>query len=579
MNSQKEALVQAFKTGEFLETVRSLSLKNCEERDDLSLEIAALHNEGSVDVLSIFENLKTKFPHVAEFFFVLHVFERALPQIDAPVIAVMRFVIKLSKDGGYDRPIGSIVNSFEKFCAKDPVRPHEALKAIETDPDIFTDLLSAIIAAGSNTDCDYFLSKAVRLCSDEKLETRRRAVYALGVVHFAPEQPIPEFVFDCLAGVVSRETDDDLLSGLVKSLFALLQRDKNKEERTTTLLRAALERGGECTLHAAAEIFGFRSSEISTALLEALVTYLKAVEPNSRGTLDVIGHGIAQLLAGGNSEIAIELLESILLKNPSELTLNRFAGVTARILETRPLLNRLLTRWFRRGDPVLCQAVYSATGHHHENDLILDIDPAELNPVDLKTAVFVARKAIGFLFVQPVSAASVVISLMRLTTDDETLHELGSLLFDPVLLNYPGKARSYVEQQVLLESGKVKDTLEGVLKAVTEYFTVLNSVGTLPSLHPGQAAREAYYRNQSRAMAESYKAAEANSIISSIASKSILLYGRKSIDYIYSGEGSPRRIVTYLQSHGTTIEVPRLDTVDSYGLEFILRVFRMGRLA
>jgi hypothetical protein len=135
---------------------------------------------------------------------------------------------------------------------------------------------------------------------------------------------------------------------------------------------------------------------------------------------------------------------------------------------------------------VLCNGVHTIIGIDHSNDLPLEIDPVELKPADGAHIIFVARKAIGYLFLQPISAATVLISLMRNTTDDEVLTELGALLFDPLLLNFTGKAREYVVQQSGLESVKVKATIEQTLKAIDKYLEDLRSVGNLAALHPGE---------------------------------------------------------------------------------------------
>ena len=192
--------------------------------------------------------------------------------------------------------------------------------------------------------------------------------------------------------------------------------------------------------------------------------------------------------------------------------------------------------------------------------------------------VFIARKAIGYLFMQQISATSILVSLMRHTTDDKTISVLASLLFDPLLLNYTGKAREYVLQQSVIESGMVKEALENVLKAIDEYLDDLRSVGNLAALYPSEAQREAYHRHFSGLMAESFKAAEAQSVFLHLVSKSVLLYGRKSINYVYGADGTSHRMETPLQRHGTTMEFPWMENLDPFGLDYMLRIFKTERV-
>jgi hypothetical protein len=166
---------------------------------------------------------------------------------------------------------------------------------------------------------------------------------------------------------------------------------------------------------------------------------------------------------------------------------------------------------------------------------------------------------------------------MRNTTDEEVLKALGALLFDPLLLNFTGKAREYVVQQSGRESVKVKATIDQALKAIDNYLEDLCSVGNLAALHPGEMQREAHLRHFSRLVAESWKAAQTQSIFLSRVSKSILLYGRKSINYVYGSDGQSRRMGIPLQSHGSEIEFPRMENLDPFGLDYMLRIFKNER--
>jgi hypothetical protein len=577
VSDRRDTLVDAFKAGNFLETVHACLQADRGEGDRLSLELAALHNEGLIDVVAGFENLKNQ-SSGPNFFLTRRIFEKALPHLNASVLAVMRCVLRLYRDAGQDMAAGTIIEGFVGFSTKVASRPRDALKEIEADPDSFADLLTPAIAAGSRIDNPQYLAEAIRLSEDKNIELRRHAVYSIGRLNWPEGASIPDLPFATLERSTNAETDDRILAGVVKSAFALWQRDRASEDRSVTLIASALIKGSEQALHAASEVFGFHTSELPTSLVNSLLPHLMRVKPGNKGTLHNIDFGIARLLKKSDPEQAIRFLEDLLLAHSDKLTLEAFGSVVAEIHSNKTLLNKVLTRWFLRGDPVLCEGIHSIVAAHHGGNPQLEIDSDELKPADLLHAVFVARKAIGYLFFQPVSAASVLISLMRHASNEEILKELSQLLFNPLLLNFTGSVRKYVASQAALESGQLKEWIGKSLKAIDDYLDTLRSVGTLPALHPDEAQREAYYRHFSRIMTESFKAAEARSTFLSIISKSILLYGRKSIDYVYATNGQSRRMETNLASHGTEIEYPRLEQIDPYGLDYTLRVFRMERL-
>jgi hypothetical protein len=569
-------LLESAKAGNFLETVYSTSMAARGERDVLTLDLAALHNEGLMDVVSAFGNLKNQRSQGPDFFLTRHVFEKALPHLNAPVSSVMRCVLHLHREAGQNGAAGTIINGFIGFCAKEPSRPREALKEIEANPGMFADLLVATISAGSHHDNPQYLAEAIRLCEDKNIELRRGAVHAVGKLNWPEGAFVRDSAFAALERSVAVETDDLIIAGVVRSAFALLQRDKTQEGRSVALITNALSKGGEYTLHAASETFGFHTAQIPGSLLDVLLVHLMRVKPASKGTQE-IDIGIAHLLEKSD-ERAIRFLEDLLIAHPDELTLKTFNSALREIRSSTPLLSKVLTRWFIRGDHVLCEGVHEIVSLPGGENLKLEIDPDELKPVDVARIVFVARKAIGYLFFLPVGVASILISLMRCTDDDEILKALGGFLFNPLLLNFTVTARQYAVQQSGIESGKVKETIDNALKAVDDYLDVLRSVGNLPALHPSEAQRETYHRHFSGIMAESFKTAMAQSAFLNLFPKSILLYGRKSIDYVYDNNGPPHRIETDLKGHGTEIEHPRMEDIDPYGLEFMLWVFRNERL-
>jgi hypothetical protein len=547
------------------------------DRSALALELVALHNEGLIDVVGAFESLN-KSSNGPDFFLTRHVFEKALPDLDAPVPSVMRCVLRLYRGAGQDLAAGTIFKSIIDFCQKEPSRPCEALAEIEANPENFADLLPWTLIAGFLIDHPLYLAQAIRLCEDKNIELRRRAVFSLGKFTWPAGIAVSDAALAALERSATAETDDQILAGIVKSAFALLQKYKAQEPRVVALIATALSKGDEYTLHAASEVFGFYTGELTPALRDTLFVHLVRVKSTNKGTLDNVDYGISHLLKSDDPAKAIQFLGDLLHTHPDELTMEVFDSAAREILSDKALISKVLTRWFLRGDRVLCDGVHTMIDAHHGNDLPLEIDPAELKPADFVHILFVARKAIGYLFMQPISAATVLISLMRNTTDDEVLTELGALLFDPLLLNFPGKAREYVVQQSGLESAQVKATIDQALKAIDNYLEDLRSVDNLAALHPSETQREAYHRHLSRLVAESWKAAQAQSVFLNLVSKSVLLYGRKSISYVYGSDGQAHRMEIPLQSHGTEMEFPRMEYLDPVGLDYMLRIFKNERL-
>ncbi|MCC6489504.1 MAG: hypothetical protein IT364_18550 [Candidatus Hydrogenedentes bacterium] len=574
--NRKAVLVSAFKSGVFLDAVYKCYLAEPDEREDLPLEIVNLHNDGHINVLAEFENLNKEQGSGPGFFMTRSVFEKALPNIKAPIRDVMRCVLQLHKAAGQDMAAGTIFSAYISHCEKDPARPLEAMKLIEKEHDQFADILPATVEAGSRKDNPYFLAEVLRLSQHPEVYLRRRAVFSLSRIEWPNGTRVPDEALSGLKKAVI-EDDDELLASVIKSAFKLYLQDKTTEASAIELIDSALSKGDDFALHAGATIFGFETKEIPASLVDVILGNLKRVKPTNKGTLDNIDYGIAALLKDDRAEKAIRFLEEYLLLHAGTLTIKAFDSASSEILTNKTLLSKVTTRWFLNGARVLCESVHDIGGRLHDGDLQIDVDAAELMTKDLTHMVFVARKAIGYFFIKPVTAASILISLMRMAPDDETLEHLGQLLFDPLLVNYTGSAREYVEAQTQQETGKVKETLVKALAAIEAYLETLRGVPDLAALHPSQAHREAYRRHMSESTAASMKEAEKYSVFLHLVSRSTLLYGRKSISYVHAGDGPPRRMEIPLTSHSVQMEVPRMDNLDQHGLNYMLRVFRAER--
>ena len=63
----------------------------------------------------------------------------------------------------------------------------------------------------------------------------------------------------------------------------------------------------------------------------------------------------------------------------------------------------------------------------------------------------------------------------------------------------------------------------------------------------------------------------------SIVSRSVLLYGNRSMSYFAGSNGERQRGEMKLHAFSHSFEVPRLDTLEPFELDYTLRVFRAMR--
>lgn len=78
-------------------------------------------------------------------------------------------------------------------------------------------------------------------------------------------------------------------------------------------------------------------------------------------------------------------------------------------------------------------------------------------------------------------------------------------------------------------------------------------------------------------MRQAHKQAEKKSILALLATRQVLLYGHKSISYFEGPGGKKQRSEMKMHSFSHSIESPRLDILEPFDLDYMLRVFRAMR--
>jgi len=539
------------------------------EKQEIAHELATLHNDGTIDIVQAFSELRKNEAGFI-FFGVRAVFEHALPEIESDVMTVIRCVRHLVHEAGEDLAAGTTIGYFITFLAKDPCRPKQALSNIKTEPELH-DLLPATLIAGCKLDMPKYLVEVLQLTKAENKDTRRQAVFALGCIEWSENKP-SEDVYTALEEILSAETSDDMLATIARTAASLIKYESSQVDRLIALVDKAIEKGGDQAIYAAASLLAM---EIPEALVEKLLSQLNRVKPEHKGTINQIDHAIQRFIRLGKTDVAIHTLEALIADK--EIEPAAFDSVLHDIQRDTMLLNKAATRWLLNGNVSLCCAAAFLVGGGRGANVSAELDPAEVEMTDGNEVIFLAKKICGYFFMNPVSAASMLLSILQLAQDNQTRTQIGNLILNPLLINYPGKARAFINERRESCSTEAQEILRQIDMALDEYFEALRSIGEIPELCPSEAQREAYNRHQSRETEESFKEAEKNSVFLGLVTKQTLLYGGTSVNYINDGRGNAHRQEIPLQKHFVEFEVPRMAQLDPLGLEHLLAVFRAER--
>ena len=486
-------LINSSQEGTFLEYAAEASKGGQQQRNQVVDVMTILHNAGDLDLPKEFKQLENKAESGRDFFQLRHLFEKALPRLEASVLSIMECVQHLVKEAGEDLSAGMLIPPFIEFCKYTPTRESDALEIVLLSPEQWSDLLAPILVAGTYSDMQNYFQKAAELSFHKDVAIRRNAVHAIGQFKFPAESGYSGKSLDCFAKVIEDESDDQVLACLLGSACSICIGDNSTVDRGREIIEAALSKGGELTLYSAASVFGFEMKKLPEEILDVFFQPFLKVDPKHAGTLSNIGYGISCLLKREDPGKGIDLLENLLLGHHGKLTIESLDHLIHSIhSQGFQLLNTLLTRWFLNGEPVLCNSIASILETIHGEEPLLKIDRAVIPSEEPALYLFLARKAIGYLFMKPVTCTSIIVSLMENNHEEELLQDLGRLLFDPILLNFCGKPYDFLKKEIAVQKDPVRNVIQTAMDAIDGYLETLRSVPDIPEMYPTQEQREVH---------------------------------------------------------------------------------------
>lgn len=571
MDELRFKLVHAYKDGSLLETFRDFYSDELNGEKTLSTTLADLHNEGHIDLLTLFQNLRKDSSY---FFLSRSVFESALPNLNTPVKETADCVKYLILAAGQDMAAYTPTSAFIEFCKKDNDRANELLELSLINIDEEFDHLSTAILAGASNNEVLYVNKAINLLGHENELIRQRAIFSLGRIKFQDETLIKPAAL-AIEEASHFSSSDIILATAIKALFSIISKSNDLETIFLKFLEIHSQQLGDFYIHAASEIL-FREKELLNQNIESkLLNICCHTKPKNIGTITNIDYALVRILNQNNFDACVNFLEKLFELSNYEIPMQHFDDFIRELNNHRETyLSSLLTRWFLSKKFKL--AMYCT-------HLIFDInkgvsirfDTSYFQNKDKGIHVFLAKKACGWFFMYPKVAMSLIESLIPSSPEDE-LPYIQNIIFNPLCISYTG---SIPEQLIDLQTSnqaQIAKTAYSVLSDYEKYQKSIKSALEINELKPSEKDRHSYWRHHSKIMNESMKKARNGSLFTSLfaGNESVLLYGNKSIHYIDHGEQKVRQEIP-LQTISHSFEFPSIHNVDPHGLENMLWHFKV----
>lgn len=563
------AIVEAFNNGTLVEWIfTDFGHLDSRQQDSVIAMCAALHNSGAIDILGLAlpEILAPIEP--AGFIDGQQFFCELIPRLSAPAEPIMEAVIALVEKGGNDFAANEPNRAFREWCAGDLSRAHEVIRLARDGAPSASKLMAFALEARSLAD------EAMDLIAHPSREIRLSAVTALGRMALESADA-PLEVLHRLAGVLDERRDEDLACNVLVTALSVTRKSETVVDDALAIATRVTEVGGSavhsCCAHALSSYGQDLPDEIVDVLLEALLQ----VGVSNKPIIRQLDNALRNLLDSEHGDRALEFVRRLMTSASGALEAQQFEGFGRRLKrEPKERLWPTLISWLLSGERTLCEWLPVLVEAPAGKDEPLEI-PANALELGDREKYFLARKIIGYLFINPVTCASLLVSILR-TCDGEAAGNVERLLYEPMLVNYSGVVREYLE--ALAPSDPVHARVRSALEKADRLASDLLPRDAIKELHPSEHERQISYQAMADETAAIWKKVESESVLLSLVSRSVVLYGRRSLSYIDVPGHARRPFEVDLHPHGVSFEIPRLQMVDPVGLDYMLRRFRGERL-
>lgn len=558
-----DEIVRLYKSGDLLAELARPHQTGHGKSNLLAQHCVALHNKGDIALIALVKQPSFAALETHKFFNVFQLYADAIPDLDSEAAPLMECCKILIERAGSDG-VSNLPNvAFRAWCHSNPGKAAGVIADARAGDDLAKRFATFALQAANDIGgaVDF-----VKVFSDDR---RLAGMTALGGMVF-PDGQSAQMAIATLEPFVADGNDDPVRLNALMAAFEVLKKhgDAGAAQR---LVDSAAKASGPMTLHGLAVVVWLHHATLDSSTIRTALAALQSVDPQHLGIVREIDFGLRQLLGTKDEGLALDYVTTKL--QDSQLKLENFPTVAHELAEgDAERLFRLIVRWFLSGSLALCNNVNDLVGLDEESAFNTTAAPLNLTP---EQQVFVCRNAVGFLFIKPVVACSIIVAVLR--ADEKAITDtVADLLFDPILLSYGGDAKDYLEG-----IAKADTAYRAVRKALVKnkaFYAGMKAAGIVKELQPSERQRDVVRQMFHDEMQTARKRAEGKSLLLNLVQRSTILYGNRSRTYVTDGGGQQRAIEMELKPIGASFEMPRRDILDPVGLDYMLRVFRVMKL-
>lgn len=430
-----ELLAEADRCGELISGL--LSIERGVHRKECGEMLSELHNSGRISLFSEHNLATIQRLGNNDFWKIVHSFNKAIPGLKCSfrdVLGLVRIlVLKAGSDGAAGMPNVSLV----EWCKANPNEARLIVEgAISLDELCLSHCAFAMQALG-----DEGLAFELLKHTDKSVVTA--GLCSLGRIEVGNEDAAKRIIDVCFEAV-RVEGFEELRNAAIQTAFGSWDRYEFLEGyRQKEFISSIVDRnkGGEVVSLSAALFYHEKGllDESVNIILEALSGEVQSPEA-------VIYWVDMALHSGERCWDRVRVIDAVaaqILNNEKNVDPGQLHHFDEWIWGSKENIAHIFSIWLGSGESKLCEFLAGMVGRDGKKDRIVDISMASLPKTEVDQ-IFLARKCVGFLWFYEVTAASILLSIVK-NGMKSAREEAEKLLYDPLLISYSGGLREFLE--------------------------------------------------------------------------------------------------------------------------------------
>jgi len=557
-----DELITAAHSGNFGEFLAHAFRASDDAWNVLVDDAAAAHANGQFDLMAAVRRLSKLDYFIREFL------QELLPKLALTMTELLALFERLDELSGGQEMAWWRAQVFEKWCEADADRPEIAIQAVERS-DAPGELLQPALFAALKVDQRRYLPAVLSLLNGQDEGFRTMAAWTLGRSSCLTGKQLDLAVAELERSLVN--VDGSIHAGSLGALISIGVRDGRFAAAAVAAAKTAKPGSGPAVRSVAArELLGSLGA-VGNHLVEAVFKLLvdtRADEVETLASIDLIIHNG---LKGSHAQSVARLLDHLISRQ--EIPLKQFDSACHAVLTgDKEQRDGVMLRWLVDGSSPMIKAVHDLIATSHGDPLKFDLDFSSAS-LSAEQAIVLARKLSESLLIYPVTLASLLLSLIA-NAPKRAIPGLMRLMYDPLLVNYWMSPREYLEEAAATARPDVAALIAELLQAHRSYSDAIEAADPIPEMWPSDRHRYLVALKDSEERRAISRAAESHSILMSLISKSVVLYGDAAIVGVQFEPGKVVRQESRMQTVEHWQELPRVELIDPVG-----QWYRRARLA